>query len=151
MDILELIKSDHRQIETLISEIQKNDNPQKLYECFNELYNALSLLAEAEKQTFYPAVRRCQEDTKELIDVACKEHNQAKQMLEHLESLSPTSAEFNQKIAELKQVIQHHVQEEESEVFSQVSEYMSQEEREQLGGEFAAVKSKLQSEMSIAS
>jgi len=46
-------------------------------------------------------------------------------------------------------VIQHHVQEEENVVFDQVRECMSQEDREQLGSEFKAVKSKLQSEMSV--
>ena len=150
MDVLELIKAEHRQVETLFSEIESTDNTQKLYECFNQLYNALNVHAEVEEQTFYPAIRHCQ-DTEELVDAAHKEHEQAKQMLEDLASLSPTSAEFNQKIGELKQVIQHHVQEEENEMFAQVRECMTPEEREQLGSEFAAVKSKLQSEMSVAS
>ena len=150
MDVLELIKADHRLVETLFSEIESTDDPHKLYEGFNQLYKALSVHTEVEEQTFYPAIRHCQ-NTEELVNEAQKEHDNAKQMLEDLASLSPTSAEFNKKIGNLKQVIQHHVQEEENAVFSQVRECMSEEERKQLGSEFAAVKSKLQNEMSVAS
>ena len=151
MDVLDLIKTEHRRIETLVSEIESTDNPHKLYECFNQLFNGLNLYAEVEEQTLYPAIRRHCQDTQELIDAAQQEHHKAKQILEELEYLSPTSREFKQKIADLKDVIQHHVQAEENKLFDQVRECMSQEEREQLGSEFKAVKSKLQSEMSVAS
>lgn len=151
MDVLDLIKTEHRRIQTLFSEIESTNNPHKLYECFNQLFNGLNLYAEVEQQTLYPAIRRHCQDIRELVDAAQQDHHKAKQILEELEYLSPTSREFKQKIADLKDVIQHHVQEEENEVFEQVRECMSQEDREQLGSEFKAVKSKLQSEMSVAS
>lgn len=150
MDVLDLIKADHRQVETLFSEIESTDEPHKLYECFNQLYNALNVHVEVKEQIFYPAIRNCQ-DTEELVDEAQQEHSKAKQMLEDLEYLSPTSVEFKQKIGELKQAIQHHVQEQENEVFSKVRECMSQKEREQLGSKFEALKRKLRSEISVAS
>jgi len=150
MDILDFIKKDHRQIDTLFSEIEATDDTQKLYHCFNQLYEEINLHAEVESQTFYPAIRECT-DSDGLVNEAQKEHDQAKQLLEEIEFLSPTSEEFKAKIRELKQVIQHHVQEEENEIFSQVRQYMNEEKRAQLGREFEAVKSKLHSEMSIAS
>ena len=150
MDVLELIKADHRQVETLFSEIESTDEPRKLYKSFNQLYNALNVHAEVEEQIFYPAIRHSP-DIEALVDTAQKEHEEAKEMLEELASLSPTSAEFKQKIRHLKQVIQHHVQQEENQVFAQVRGFMTSEEREQLGKEFEAVKSKLQTEMSVAS
>ena len=149
MDILDLIKKDHRQIETLFSEVETTDDTQKLYQCFNQLYEEISLHTEVEEQTFYPAIRDYCEDADELVDEAQGQHDEAKQLLEEIESLSPTSAEFQAKIRELKQAIQHHVQEEETQVFSQARQCMSEAKRLQLGNEFEAVKSQLQSEMSI--
>ncbi len=149
MDVLELIKADHRLVETLFSEIEKTDDTHKLYDSFNQLYEALNVHAEVEEQVFYPAIR-ARQDTEKLVDEAHKEHEEAKQMLEDVSSLSPTSAEFKAKIRELKQAVQHHIQEEENEVFSQVRQCMSEEEREQLGREFEVVKSKLQTEISVA-
>lgn len=149
MDILELIKADHRIVESLFSEIENAEDNHKLYDSFNQLYEALNVHTEVEEQVFYPAIRNCQ-DTENLVEEAQKEHNEATQMLEDVSSLSPTSAEFKAKIRELKQAIQHHIQEEENEVFSQVRQCMSQEERSQLGSEFELVKSKLQTEVSVA-
>jgi hemerythrin superfamily protein len=149
MDVLELIKADHRFVESLVSKIENAEDTHKLYDSFNQLYEALNVHTEVEEQVFYPAIRNSI-DTENLVDEAQKEHNEAKQMLEDVSSLSPTSAEFKAKIQELKQAIQHHIQEEENEVFSQVRQCMSQEERSQLGSEFEVVKSKLQTEISVA-
>jgi iron-sulfur cluster repair protein YtfE (RIC family) len=149
MDVLELIKADHCLVESLFSEIENAEDTHKLYDSFNQLYEALNVHTEVEEQVFYPAIRNSI-DIENLVDAAQKEHNEAKQMLEDVSSLSPTSAEFKAKIRELKQAIQHHIQEEENEVFSQVLQCMSQEERSQLGSEFEVVKSKLQTEISVA-
>jgi len=145
MDILDLIRKDHRQIENLFSEIERTGNTQKLYGYFNQLYEEISLHTEVEEKIFYPVISNYQ-NTERLLDEAQKEHNEIKQMLEDIESFSPISEEFKQKLSELKQAIKHHVQEEENEVFTQVQEWMSKAEREQLGNEFEAVKSQQQSE-----
>jgi len=145
MDILDLIRKDHRQIENLFSEIERTGNTQKLYGYFNQLYEEISLHTEVEEKIFYPAISNYQ-NTERLVDEAQKEHNEIKQMLEDIESFSPISDEFKQKLSELKQAVKHHIQEEENEVFNQVQEWMSKPEREQLGNEFEAVKSQQQSE-----
>ena len=150
MDVLDLIRAEHSRVKTLFLEIESTDDPRKLYDCFNQLYNALNVHAEAEEHIFYQAIRDCQ-GTDELVDAAQRDHEEAKQMLEDLASLSPTSVEFKQKIGQLKQVIQLHVQEEENEMFSQARECISQEGREQLAKEFEAVRSKLQVEITVAS
>ncbi len=147
MDILDLIRKDHRQVETLFKEIENTNNNQELYDRFNELYKEINLHAKVEEQTFYPAIRESG-DHNQLVNEAQKEHDEAKELLEEIASLSPASTEFEQKIRQLKEAIQHHVQEEEKEVFPLVSECMSAEEREQLGREFTTSKSQLQNEIS---
>jgi hemerythrin superfamily protein len=147
MDILDLIRKDHRQVETLFKEIENTNNNQELYDRFNELYKEINLHAKVEEQTFYPAIRESG-DHNQLVSGAQKEHDKAKELLEEIASLSPASTEFEQKIRQLKEAIQHHVQEEEKEVFPLVSECMSAEEREQLGREFTTSKSQLQNEIS---
>lgn len=147
MDILDLIRKDHRQVETLFKEIENTNNNQELYDRFNELYKEINLHAKVEEQTFYPAIRESG-DHNQLVSGAQKEHDKAKELLEEIASLSPASIEFEQKIRQLKEAIQHHVQEEEKEVFPLVSECMNAEEREQLGREFTTSKSQLQNEIS---
>jgi hemerythrin superfamily protein len=147
MDILNEIKKDHRKIETLFSIIESTDDTQELYQCFNQLYEEISIHTEAEEKIFYPAIRDSSSDCEYLVDTSYTEHDKAKQLLEEIESFSPTSAEFKAKVRELKQAIQHHIQEEETKVFLQASKFISQEEQIQLANQFLAMKSKLQSEM----
>ena len=45
MDVLDLIKAEHSRVKTLFLEIESTDDPRKLYDCFNQLYNALNVHA----------------------------------------------------------------------------------------------------------
>lgn len=146
MDILDLIKKERQQVETLFSNLENGGEIQQIYQYFNQLYEEINLQAEAKRQVFYPAISGYQ-DTEVLVDKAKNQQDAVKQMLEEIESFSPSSVEFNQKIRQLKQIIQQHVQEEEHEVFPLVRDCMNEAEREQLGKGFAAVKTKLQTEM----
>ena len=144
MDILDLIKNEYRQIETLFSEIESTSDTVKLYKGFNKLSEEIILHTEVKAQTFYPEIHQLGEK-KELIDTALREHNEIRQMLEEIESLSPTSQEFQTQVQAAKRLFQHHIQEEEK-VFSQVRQHMSEAKRRELASKFAAAKSKLASD-----
>lgn len=150
MDIFELIKTDHRKAEEIFSAIEKTKSSKTLDKYFNQLYQELSLHAQVEELTFYPTIRN-HEGTEELLEEAEEEHTEVKVMLEQMKSMDSSSEEFKDKLSQLKEAVQHHVQEEENEVFSQVRQLMSAEELKQLATEFKEVKSTLQAEMSVAS
>jgi hemerythrin-like domain-containing protein len=72
-------------------------------------------------------------------------------LLEQLKALDTTSSEFKAKISGLKDAVQHHVEEEENEIFPKVQECVSEEELKQLATEFQQAQSKLQDEIAVAS
>lgn len=146
MDVFELIKEAHRKVETLFTEIESTDGSKKLDQYFNQLYKELNVHAQAEELTFYPTMRD-HEDLKELVNEAEEEHTEVKVMLEQIKSLDATSSEFKAKISELKDAVQHHVQEEENEVFPKVRQSVNDEELKQLATEFQEAQRKLQEEM----
>ncbi|MBV9388990.1 MAG: hemerythrin domain-containing protein [Chroococcidiopsidaceae cyanobacterium CP_BM_ER_R8_30] len=148
MDILDLIKNEHRWIEALFLEIEAANDTAKLYNSFNQLAEEINLHAEIEAQIFYPVLRQWGSENK-LIDTAQGEHDEVRQTLEEIETLSPTSEEFQAQIQALKQLFQHHIQEEENELFSQVRQHISEAKRRQMASEFAAAKSKLASDTSV--
>jgi hemerythrin-like domain-containing protein len=80
-----------------------------------------------------------------------EEHTEVKVILEQMKSMDSSSEKFKEKLSELKEAVQHHVQEEENEVFPQVRQLMSAEELKQLVTEFREVKNTIQAEMSVAS
>lgn len=147
-NILSLIEAEHRQVEKLFAEVEKADS-NELYECFNEIYKALTLHARSEELVFYPAMREY-EETAQYIEEAEAEHEEAKILLEEIKSLKPTDSEFKTKIKSLKKAVQHHVQEEESEIFKAISECMSDKQLSALGQEFQKTKAKLEEEVKAA-
>lgn len=149
MDILDVLKKDHRKAEKIFSEIEKIEDADKLSQYFDKLYKELSLHAQAEELTLYPAMRE-HEQTAALLEEAEEEHVEAKIMLEEIKSLDPSSPDFKAKIKQLKEAVLHHVEEEESEMFEAVSESMSEEEKEQLADEFKTTKEKLKPDVSKA-
>ncbi|WP_448266132.1 hypothetical protein [Nostoc sp. DSM 114159] len=64
--------------------------------------------------------------------------------------LKPTQPEFKEKMSELKETLEHHVEEEEGEIFNAVRECMSDRELTELGHEFQETKAKLVSNVEAA-
>lgn len=149
MDIFDLIKGDHRKVESLFAEMESTKSTKKLDQCFKLLCQELTVHAQVEELTFYPTMRD-NEETEELVDEAEEEHVEVKVLLEQLKSLDSKSSEFKDKISQLKKAVDHHVQEEENEVLLQVQESMSEEQLNQLAAEFKEAQRKLREELSVA-
>jgi hemerythrin superfamily protein len=149
-DILSLIETDHREVEQLFEKIQKEKNSKKVKDIFSQIYEELSLHTRAEELVFYPAMREY-EETATYLEEAEEEHNSAKILLEELKMLEPDDSEFKSKLTELIESVQHHVEEEEEEIFSAVQESMDNQELQELGQEFQQAKAKLESTVKTAS
>lgn len=148
-DILTLIEADHRKVEELFEELEKSKSSKKTYECLTQIYKELNLHAKAEELVFYPAMREYDE-TAELIEEAEEEHAEAETLLEQIKTMSPDDDQFKHKIEQLKKSVQHHVEEEESEIFEAVRECMEDGELKSLGKEFQDAKAKLEKEVVAA-
>ncbi|MDZ8227339.1 MULTISPECIES: hemerythrin domain-containing protein [unclassified Nostoc] len=147
-DILSLIEAEHRQVEKLFAGAEKAKGA-KLVEQFNQIYIALNLHARTEEIVFYPALRDY-EQTEQYVEEAEEEHEEVSVILEEIKALKPTDPEFKEKMSELKEAVEHHVEEEESEIFSAVRECMSAEELTELGQEFQETKAKLMPDIEAA-
>ncbi|MBD2413266.1 hemerythrin [Nostoc calcicola FACHB-389] len=147
-DILSLIEAEHRQVEQLFAEAEKAKGS-KLNQHFNQLYKALSLHARTEELVFYPTLREY-EETEQYVEEAEEEHEEVALILEEIKALKPTDPEFKEKMSELKDAVQYHVEEEESEIFSAVRECMNEQILAELGQEFQKAKAQLEPEIEAA-
>jgi hemerythrin superfamily protein len=75
--------------------------------------------ATAEEEIFYPAARNSIDDP-DLITEAGIEHTSAKQLIAQIQTLSPSDAKFDATVKVLGEYVDHHVQEEEGEIFPKV-------------------------------
>ena len=116
MNAIELLKSDHREAEGLMDQIETADKgAASSKSLFNELKAALTLHTQIEEQVFYPALRN-HEETRDLIAESVREHDEVDQMLAEMTAMSLRDDEFMDKLIELRESVSHHVEEEEKEL-----------------------------------
>ena len=82
-----------------------------------QICTELTKHALAEEEIFYPAVRAAGKDKEDLIDEATVEHASAKDLIAQILEMEPTEDLYDAKVKVLGELIEHHVKEEEEEMF----------------------------------
>ncbi|MBN3909354.1 MAG: hemerythrin domain-containing protein [Nostoc sp. NMS1] len=147
LNIQDAIRLDHNKVNTLFTELLQSNNPQKIQEYFGQIYKDLTAHAEAEEEVVYPRVRPFygQDNTQELFD----EQAHAKQALEEIKTLSPSSPQFKEKVKQLMDALGDHIRQEESTMFAAIRNNLSTEQSEQLATEFKAAKTRIQQKLGV--
>lgn len=92
-----------------------------------------------EETIFYPRLEE-KEELRDLISEAYKEHNEAKSLIFEMENMEERDKNWIAKLSELKQSIDHHVEEEESKIFERARTALSQQEAEEIGQQYVEFK-----------
>jgi hemerythrin-like domain-containing protein len=141
MDAFELLKNDHKKVSQLFEEIESASGPSKK-QVFNQLKSELDVHAHIEEKIFYPALEN-KEESRDITLEAYEEHKVVKDLLAELASASPGD-EWNAKLKVLRENVEHHVEEEEGELFDKAEDVLSDEQIERLGSEMEAEKARQQ-------
>ena len=148
MRVTTILKKDHRMVSGLIMTLEMTPkfNGTVRKSLFNQVYNNLMAHATAEEEVFYPAIRNVAFGQSEQVDEAYKEHGTVKDLLRQMSNMDPISDEFDRRLAELKSNVQHHVDEEEGELFQLCENRMSEEELREIGQAFSERKKELKTQ-----
>jgi len=131
-DVLELLESQHKEVDELIARIENRDG--NIRALFTELADKLAAHATVEEKVFYPAVMAA--DTEKQLREAVEEHLSVKRLLADLIILKPGEDAFFAKLKVLKEQVGHHAhKEEEAKLFPKVKAMFSSDERAALGNE----------------
>jgi hemerythrin-like domain-containing protein len=143
-DAVSLLSADHADVkqmfETYRQLVDENADDEQRGELAREICAMLSVHAEIEEDLFYPAMRENIDDDLAL-DEAEVEHAAAKELIEQIEAMDPGDALFDAKVIVLGEYIDHHVQEEENEIFPQAEK--SGLDLDELGADLASRKREL--------
>ena len=124
-DIVELLRADHAKVRALFDEFEelkgKNSSNSKKEKIVKQICEELTLHALSEESIVYPAARK-EMDDEELMDEADVEHAGAKELISQLESMSPEDSHYDAKVTVLREYIEHHVKEEEDNIFPKLTE-----------------------------
>jgi hemerythrin superfamily protein len=139
MNALEVLEQDHQKVKGLFQEVRKASDQNKRKELFDKIDTELEIHTHIEETVFYPAIEK-REELSEMVAEALEEHQEAKAMLEELEELGSESHDFGSKLQELMESVEHHVEEEEGEMFPKIRELFDEGQLEQLGKELESAK-----------
>jgi hemerythrin-like domain-containing protein len=114
MDPTKLLEADHRQVEELFDRIQKADGTGRS-PLIGELRTALETHMQLEEEVVYPAMKPV--TGQEQLEEAQTEHDLARRALAEMLNLAPDEPGFEAALETTKAAIEHHVQDEEGEVF----------------------------------
>lgn len=141
MNAFELLKADHEKVAGIMEKIDGTTERgvKTREELFTQLKAELDLHAQIEEQIFYPALEDADE-TREITLEAYEEHNLVKQLLSELESEPKDDEQWTAKFTVLKENVEHHVEEEEGELFKKARKVLSQDEAAELGNRLQEAK-----------
>lgn len=134
MNAFSLLKADHEKVAGMLETIGGTTERavKGRDELFTKLKQELDLHAMIEEEIFYPALEEADE-TRDITLEAYEEHRLVKQLLNELEAERKDTEEWTAKFTVLKENIEHHVEEEEGEMFKKARQVLSEEEIESLG------------------
>jgi len=142
MDAFELLKADHKKVSSLFDELEAANGKAKLT-VFAQINTELELHTHIEETIFYPALEK-PEKTHDLILEAYEEHKMVKTLLAKLSRARTPNDEWQAQAKVLRENVEHHVDEEENELFDKAAEALSDEEIEALGQRMEAEKARKQ-------
>ena len=143
MNALTLLKNDHKTVAGLLEKIDGTTERalKTREEVFTQLKTELDIHAEIEEKIFYPVLEKIDE-TRDITLEAFEEHRLVKQLLGELESAPKDDEQWTAKFTVLKESIEHHVEEEEDDMFKKVRKVLSEAELEELGTRMEEAKGK---------
>jgi hemerythrin-like domain-containing protein len=133
MDATKLLEKQHRKVEAIFKKLERGSSDAS--ELVEQLANDLAAHMAIEHEYFYPAVQSVDRD---LISESLEEHALAEVSLKRLLATDPEADEFKARVVALKELIQHHVEEEESELFPKVRKALGDDQLSKLGKEMKA-------------
>lgn len=141
MNAFELLKADHEKVAGILETIDETTERavKGRDELFAQLKAELDLHAMIEEEILYPALEET-EEAREIALEAYEEHRVVKQLLTELEAEPKDTEEWTAKFSVLKENIEHHVEEEEGEMFTKARKALSNEQIETLGEQLQQAK-----------
>ena len=128
MEATKLLSKQHRKVESLFRQLgRKSSDAEAL---LSELANDLAAHMAIEQELFYPEVKRLDD---KLVLESYEEHALAEVALKRLLATDPGDEEFSARVTALKELIMHHVKEEEEDLFPKVEKKLDEATRKELG------------------
>lgn len=134
MDALTLLRDDHREIKRLLNELEPTEasDPRRRADLFEQIRRVLTVHEIIEEEIFYPTLKQ-HPKAKEIVLEGYEEHDVVDTLMGELEGLPYDDETWGPKAKVMSENVEHHVDEEEDEMFDKARQVFGDDELEALG------------------
>ena len=134
MDAMSLLKDDHQKVKKLLAELESTTERgvKTREELFTKVKQELVVHEAIEEEIFYPALKE-HPKTKEIALEGYEEHHVVDTVMAEIEGVAYDDEKWGAKFSVMKENLEHHIEEEEGEMFKQARQVFDQNELTQLG------------------
>ena len=145
MNALTLLKRDHDKVKKILGELDATTERgvKTREELFTKVKAELQVHEAIEEEILYPALKE-HPKSKELVLEAYEEHNVVDTVMAEIEALPYDDERWGAKLTVMKENLEHHIEEEEGEMFAQCRQVFDDDELDDLGARMSARKDQLQ-------
>lgn len=146
MNIFTYLKKDHKKVSDLFEKIASSPQSSNNAAILEEIVKELTLHSETEQATFYKAITKTVKG-KEEVSHAKDEHKDIKNAISKILGLKTNTSEWYIAFGELKAIVEHHVEEEENEIFKTAKKILPKSRVETLTEEMEELKEEMKAEI----
>ncbi|WP_129972595.1 MULTISPECIES: hemerythrin domain-containing protein [unclassified Pseudomonas] len=152
MNAIDLLKTDHEKVKGILNQLSESTDRalKKRAELLDKLELEISIHTQLEEQILYPAFKEAGgKEQDEMYYEAKEEHRTVDSLvLPDLKSTDPSTPEFAGRVKVVKELLEHHIEEEETEMFPQAKKLLGNTKLEELGKEMEVMKASLKKSLS---
>jgi hemerythrin superfamily protein len=140
MGILEELKKDHEEVKSIFEQMVSGGKQNE--KMFDKLKEELTNHSKAEEKVLYSALRK-EDAIKEMVLEGYEEHHVANVVLRELDRNKRDGERWSAKLKVLQEIVEHHVEDEEGEIFPETAQIFPADKLEELAAQFQEEKKKL--------
>jgi hemerythrin-like domain-containing protein len=151
MNAIDLLKADHAKVKDILSQLSDSTERalKKRIELLGKLEMEISIHTRLEEEILYPAFKAAGSKEQDVMYFEAKEEHRTVDslVLPDLKLTDPGTPEFSGRVKVVKELLEHHIEEEETEMFPQAKKLLGKEKLEELGAQMEAMKASCKKEI----
>lgn len=144
MNAIDLLKSDHERVKTILSQLSESTERgiKKRTDLLTKLEMEITIHTKLEEEILYPAFKEAGAKEQDIMYYEAKEEHRTVDslVLPDLKETDPSTPEFAGRVKVVKELLEHHIEEEETEMFPQAKKLLGKAKLDELGAQMEAMK-----------
>ena len=142
-EFFQMLKKDHKEVKGILGQLKETENKSKERdELFQKLKEELVPHMKAEEITFYNPLLAAKKEAREAALEGSEEHHVSEMVFKELETMPKNQDQWAAKLSVFKELLEHHIKEEESTIFKTADEVLSQTKFQSILKQFVEEKQK---------